>query len=221
MFKGAIFDMDGVLVDNMKIHRKAMEEIARHWGVGIDIDKMMSMNGMGNAEFIEALFPPEIIEKAGGFDALARDKEALYRRIYAPTITPACGLVALLDDFSTHGVRMAVGTSAITANLDFVLDRLGIRRYFDVLVTADMVTRTKPDPEIYLRALSELGLAAGECFVFEDALAGIEAARAAGIKSVALSTSTPAPVLAATSGVALTVADFTPLDFESLNALLN
>ncbi len=212
--------MDGVLVDNMKIHRKAMEEIARHWGVGIDIDKMMSMNGMGNAEFIEALFPPEIIEKAGGFDALARDKEALYRRIYAPTITPACGLVALLDDFSTHGVRMAVGTSAITANLDFVLDRLGIRRYFDVLVTADMVTRTKPDPEIYLRALAGLGLQGGDCLVFEDAVAGIQAARAAGIRSVALATSLDKTTLEHTPGVVLAISDFTETNFAALQALL-
>jgi beta-phosphoglucomutase-like phosphatase (HAD superfamily) len=82
-----------------------------------------------------------------------------------------------------------------------------------------MVTRAKPDPEIYLRALSELGLSASESLVFEDAIAGIMAGVAAGMKVVALSTTVPAKILASTPGVVLVSPDFTALDYDSLDAL--
>lgn len=212
--------MDGVLVDNMKIHMKALTEFARRYGVeNIDYERVMSMNGMGSGEFFKVVLPSELIERVG-IKQLNIEKEALYRQIYAPLLTPARGLVELLEEFRTHGVRLAVGTSAMTANLDFVLDGLGIRHYFDALVTADMVTRTKPDPEIYLRALAGLNLPADECFVFEDAVAGIQAAKAAGIKSVGLATSLDRHVLEQTPGVALAIADFSETNFAALNTLL-
>jgi beta-phosphoglucomutase family hydrolase len=220
MLKGAIFDMDGVLVDNMKIHMKAFAEFVSRYGLDFDLEYIMSLNGMGGREFMEAALPGEIIERVG-VDELIAEKETVYRRIYAPLLAPARGLVAFLDDLKAHGVRIAVGTSAITANLDFVPDGLGIRRRFDVLVTADMVERTKPHPDIYLRALAELGLPGDECLVFEDALAGIEAASAAGIRSVGLSTSLPASVLAATPGVVLAAPDFTEMSHAQLDALLS
>ncbi len=213
--------MDGVLVDNMGFHLKALSEYARRLGGGnIDREQLLAMNGMGNAEFLRATFSAEIIEREGGIAAVGAAKEALYREIYAPHLTPARGLVELLEDLRAGGVRLAVGTSAMGANLDFVLDGLDIRRYFDVLVTSDMVARAKPDPGIYLRALSELGLTGGECLVFEDAVAGIQAASGAGIKSVALATSLDKPTLQKVPGVLLAIDDFTEVNFTSLSALL-
>ncbi len=212
--------MDGVLVDNMPIHFKAFTELARRHGVtGVNYDSVMALNGRGSGEFFNALLPSELVERIGVTD-LNIEKEAIYREMYAPLLAPAPGLIAFLNGLRSHGVRLAVGTSAIVANLDFVLDGLGIRHYFDVLVTCDMVTRTKPDPEIYLRALEGLGLPANECLVFEDAVAGIQAARAAGIRSIALSTTEDSATLEATPGVALTVPDFTSLNFAMLDALL-
>ncbi len=213
--------MDGVLVDNMGFHMRAFTEYARSLGAGeVDRERLMAMNGMGNDEFLRAAFPSDLIEREGGVAAMAAAKEALYRKIYAPHLTPARGLAALLEELRAHGVRMAVGTSAMGANLDFVLDGLDIRRYFDVLVTSDMVTRAKPDPEIYLRALSGLGLTGGECLVFEDAVMGIHAASAAGIKSVALATSLDNPTLQKVPCVLLAIDDFTEVNFTSLSALL-
>jgi HAD superfamily hydrolase (TIGR01509 family) len=220
MLRGAIFDMDGVLVDNMKVHMRVFAAYAHSHGVEFDPARAMSLNGRGNADFFGAIFPPGLLARIGGVDVAAAEKEALYRREYASEIAPARGLIALLDDFRAHGVKMAVGTSAMTANLDFVLDSLAIRHYFDALVTADMVTRTKPDPEIYLRAAAELGLPPGECLVFEDAPAGIAAAHAAGIRAVGLSTSTTGAELEHLPGVVLTAPDFTSLDLARLDALL-
>lgn len=219
MFKGAIFDMDGVLVDSIKVHMEAFAEYARRRGVTVDTSIVMAMSGYGNDEIFEALFPREIVESVGA-KRLGDEKEAIYREIYAPTLAPMRGLVDFLDALMRHGVKLAVGTSAPKANLDFVLDGLGLRPYFDALVYSDMVTRSKPDPEIYLRATHDLGLAAEECLVFEDAIAGVEAARAAGVKVVALSTSIAAERLLQTPGVVLAVPDFAGLSFTQLNDLL-
>jgi HAD superfamily hydrolase (TIGR01509 family) len=218
MLKGAIFDMDGVLVDNMGVHIDVFAEYSRRIGAGeIDRERLLSMNGMGNEDFLRAAFPAEIIEQEGGTVAMGAAKEALYREMYAPKLAPARGLVEFLRNLRANGVRLAVGTSAIGANLDFVLDGLDIRRYFDVLVTSDMVARAKPDPEIYLRALSELGLQGNECLVFEDAIAGIQAASAAGIRSVGLATTLDTQALGKVPGVLLAVRDFTEVNFATLN----
>ncbi len=219
MFKGAIFDMDGVLVDNMKIHMEAFAEIARRYGVPVDTYEVLGMAGKGNDEIFRVIFPADVVERFGT-KSLGDEKEALYREIYAPLLTPTTGLIAFLDELKSHGVKIAVGTSACHENMDFVFDGLGIRRYFDAIVNIDMVTRAKPDPEIYLLALHELGLTGGECIVFEDAIAGIRAATAAGIKTVALSTSIPAETLRNTPGVSLVVPDFTGLNFSALSTLL-
>ncbi len=219
MLKGVIFDMDGVLVDNMAVHMEAFTEIARRYGVGLDIKATLGMAGKGNGEIFEALFPAGIVHKAG-VQALGDEKEAVYREIYAPKLAPVPGLIGFLDRLKAAGIRIAVGTSAPKANMDFVFDGLGIRRYFDVIVNGDMVARCKPDPEIYQVAAAELRLQPGECLVFEDALAGIEAARSAGIKVVALSTTLDEPVLDATPGVAMIIRDFTNLGTDKLQALL-
>ncbi len=219
MFKGAIFDMDGVLVDNMKIHTEAFAEIARRYGVPVDTYTVLGMAGKGNDEIFRLIFPADVVERFGT-KSLGDEKEALYREMYAPLLAPAPGLIAILDELRSHDVKIAVGTSACHENMDFVFDGLGIRPYFDAIVNVDMVTRAKPDPEIYLVALHKLGLSGGECLVFEDAMAGIRAATAAGIKTVALSTSIPAETLRETPGVALVIPDFTGLSFEKLSTLL-
>ncbi len=220
MLKGAIFDMDGVLVDNMKIHMEAFAAIARRYGAPVDIYTVLGMAGKGNDQIFREIFPADVVQRVGT-DVLGAEKEAIYREMYAPMLAPARGLIAFLDALRARGVKMAVGSSAPIANVDFVFDGLGIRHYFDAVVNVDMVRRAKPDPEIYLLALSKLGLTAGECLVFEDAVAGIQAARAAGIEVVVLSTTIDEAILSSTPGVVLTVADFAGLDIAALDALTN
>ncbi len=208
MLKGVIFDMDGVLVDNMTVHMDAFTEIARRYGVDLDIEATLGMAGKGNDEIFEALFPAEIVKKVGP-QTLGVEKEAIYREIYAPKLAPVPGLIEFLAALKSAGIKIAVGTSAPQANMDFVFDGLGIRQYFDVIVNADMVTRCKPDPEIYQVAVAKLGLQPDECLVFEDAPAGIQAARAAGIKVVTLTTTLSKSILEQTHGVAMIISDFT------------
>ena len=122
---------------------------------------------------------PEEVIREKGLAALGDEKEAVYREIYAPEIEPMPGLVALLGKLRDAGIRCAVGSSGCRANVDFVLEKCDIESFFDAKINGDMVTRCKPDPEIYLTAAAALGLAPAECVVFEDAKAGIESARRA------------------------------------------
>ncbi|MBQ2247994.1 MAG: HAD family phosphatase [Tidjanibacter sp.] len=188
MFKGVIFDMDGVLVNNMAVHFRAFAAMAERYNLVAEEGKDFThLNGRGNDDIITALFPAHIIEKKG-VAALADEKEALYREIYSPTIAPVAGLREMLASLKSAAIRCAVGSSGPKENVAFVLERCDIGSYFDVRISGDMVTRCKPDPEIFLTAASALGLAPEECMVFEDAVSGIAAAKAAGMKVVALTT---------------------------------
>jgi beta-phosphoglucomutase family hydrolase len=218
MLKGVVFDMDGVLVDNMQVHQDAFAEISNRYGVEIDTSTIVAQAGKGNDEIFEALFPAEIIERVGT-ERLGEEKEVIYREIYAPRLTATAGLVPFLESLKAAGIKIAVGTSAIRANMDFVLDGLGIRKYFDAVVNAGMVSRCKPDPEIYLVALRELGIEADECLVFEDAIAGIQAAHAADIGVVAIASTLPQSTLETQPGVVMTVKDFSSLTAETVMEL--
>lgn len=195
MKRAALFDMDGTLVDNTQAHIRAFEIFCARYGVTDWKEKLSQGFGMGNDDIMRLIMPAEVI-RTRGLAALAEEKEAIYREIYAPEIRPVEGLVALLESLRAAGVRCAVGSSGCRANVDFVLEKCRIGNYFEVCISGDRVTRCKPDPEIYLTAAAALGLAPAECIVFEDAKAGIESARRAGAgRIVALATTLPREVL--------------------------
>lgn len=179
--------MDGVLVNNLEVHRAAFAEFFRRYGVERSFEELSRVFGKGNDDIMGELMPREVVERVG-IRELGHEKEAIYREIYTPTITPQPGLLTFLDECEAEGLKCAVGSSGYRANVDFVLDKCNIERYFDYAVAGDEVTRCKPDPEIYLTAAAKLGLRADECVVFEDAEAGIEAAKRAGMRVVALAT---------------------------------
>ncbi len=217
MVKAALFDMDGVLVDNAEIHFQAFERFCTRYGVADWQTKFTSAFGMGNDDIMRMLLPSELVERVGTV-ALSEEKEAIYREIYAPTICPVAGLRPFLEHLQQLGIRCAVGSSGCRANVEFVLEKCGIAEFFpeSARVSGDAVTRCKPDPEIYLTAAARLGVSPQECLVFEDAKAGIEAAIRAGVDHVvALATSLSAEELKLTEA-AFVVRDFT----EVVDAML-
>lgn len=218
MLKGLLFDMDGVLVNNLEIHRQAFAEFFRRYGVERSFDELSRVFGKGNDDIMGELMPQDVVERVG-IRELGYEKEAIYREIYAPIITPQPGLLEFLAEAEMEGLRSAVGSSGYRVNVDFVLERCAIERYFSAIVAGDEVTRCKPDPEIYLTAASKLGLKPSECIVFEDAEAGIEAAKRAGIKVVALATTFSREFLAATDADVI-VDDFTQVSVDMLRRLV-
>ena len=217
MLEGILFDMDGVLVNNTQAHVRAFAIFCERHGVTGWRDKLATAYGMGNDDIMRLVMPEEVIREKG-LAALAEEKESIYREIYAPEIVPMPGLTDLLQRLRDAGIRCAVGSSGYKPNVDFVLEKCRIEPYFDARISGDMVSRCKPDPEIYLTAAAALGLPAAECVVFEDAPAGIEAARRAGAGHiVALATTLDRAALAQTDADRV-IDDFR--DITDLAALL-
>ena len=218
MLKAILFDMDGVLVNNLEVHREAFAEFFRRYGVERSFDELSRVFGKGNDDIMGELMPRDVVERVG-IRELGYEKEAIYRELYAPTITPQEGLLDLLAECEKEGVRCAVGSSGYRANVDFVLDKCHIERYFEAAEAGDEVTRCKPDPEIYLTAAAKLGVAAEECVVFEDAEAGIESAKRAGMRVVALATTFSRDFLAQTDAD-LIINDFRDISVADLRNLV-
>ncbi|MBQ6136177.1 MAG: HAD family phosphatase [Kiritimatiellae bacterium] len=197
MFKAYIFDMDGTLVDNCRWHVLSWQEFARRHGRGISERQVLDWMGATSSYYMDRIFgrsvPPDECAE------LTREKEALYREMYAPHLRLADGLRGILEGARAKGVRLAIATGGSMDNVDFVLDGLGIRSRFETIVDASQYARGKPAPDCYLETASRLGLEPRECLVFEDAVGGVRAARAAGMKVVAVTATMPRDVLAAES----------------------
>lgn len=217
MIKGVLFDMDGVLVDNAHMHVKSFDVLYERMNIPVSQRKnVMDYMGNGLAEVLACLLPESVIRQYG-VEWLCKEKERIYREIYAPLIHPMGGLVDLLERLKAMGLKCAVGSSGCLENIEFVLEKCGISSYFETVVSADMVTKCKPDPEIYQVAARQLGLLPSECIVFEDAMVGIESAERAGVDHViALTTSFSKESLCRYSP-AYIVKDFTQVTDEMLS----
>ncbi|NNN05210.1 MAG: beta-phosphoglucomutase family hydrolase [Elusimicrobia bacterium] len=185
---GLLFDMDGVVCDNMPAHEEAWRRFFRGHGLEIDPrDFRENTMGMPTREVLRYYFKRDV--STAEAEELAASKESLYRELYLPTRAPAAGLVEFLTSARAKGHKLGLGTGSKADNVTFILDGLGLRPLFDAVVDASMVTRGKPDPETWLTLAEHLGAAPADCVVFEDSLLGEEAARRAGMAVVALATS--------------------------------
>ncbi|MDE5707142.1 MAG: HAD family phosphatase [Alistipes sp.] len=219
MIRGVLFDMDGVLVDNTQAHIRAFELFCRRYGVTDWESKLQSAFGMGNDDIMRLILPETILQEKS-IEELGKEKERIYRELYAPEIRPLPGLTNLLEALCARNIPCAVGSSGGRENVDFVLRSCRIESYFACIVSGDQVTRCKPDPEIYLKAAAGLHLEPKQCLVFEDAKAGIEAARRAGAGRIAaLATTLSREILETETAADLVFDDFAAItDFNALLA---
>jgi beta-phosphoglucomutase family hydrolase len=181
-----IFDMDGVIVDSNPLHREAWVEFNRRHGLETTDAMLERMYGGRNDQIVRNFFGDSLPEDEVA--AYGSAKEKIYREMLAGRIaeTLVPGLRPFLDLY--RGSPMAVATNAEPENVNFVLDRAGLRDYFRVVVDGHQVSRPKPHPDIYLRAASLLEIAPSNCIVLEDSHTGVAAARAAGMRVIGLAT---------------------------------
>ncbi len=203
-----IFDMDGVLADNSDFHVQAWTDYSRQYGRELAADDIKRRLGFNNREYMRFVLDREPTEAE--VNKSTTEKEALYREIYHPHLVTPPGLIALLEFAKREGIICGIATSAPEVNVRFVLDGLSIRPYFREVVDASHVKHCKPDPEIYLLAAKRLGVPPAGCIVFEDALAGVQAGNAAGMRVIAITTSYPAEILR-TSNPAAIITSFSDL----------
>lgn len=178
MKRGAIFDMDGTLFDTEKLYQRAWLDVAAQFGVekNFELPKAISGTNLGEeSERIVRQFYPNIDAKA--YIARVLEVVDMWR---TQRLELMAGVEEILAFFKSAGVAMAVASSAPVAVIEENLTRANLRGCFDVLIGGDLVTRSKPAPDIFLLAAEKLNLPASDCYIFEDSFNGIRAAAASG-----------------------------------------
>ncbi len=190
MIGAAIFDLNGTLIDDMRAHGRAWSRVVRELGVEVPPERFeRELAGMKHGETFAAVLGHRLPDAE--VRRLGARKDALYREIYAPDLRLVDGARELLERLRAAGIRTALATAAPRENRDFALDGLGIRALFDAIVGEEKAARGKPAPDLYLAAASAVGVPPVRCFAFEDAVNGVEAAVAAGMRVAAVLTTTP------------------------------
>lgn len=187
METGALFDWDGVIIDSSSHHEESWKLLAREIGKPLAADHFVRGFGMKNQVII-----PGILKWTNDPDEIHRyslRKESLYREIVRERgIEPLPGVVDLLQILNAHNVPCCVASSTHRENIETIFDVIGVRKYFEAVVTAEDVSHGKPDPEVFLKAAGKIARDPARCIVFEDAHVGIEAGLAAGAKVIAVAT---------------------------------
>jgi beta-phosphoglucomutase len=179
-----IFDVDGVLVDSYGAHFESWRNVAAEAGLQLTEAQFAATFGRTSRDIIRHHFGTSLSDDAVG--EMDDRKEARFRELIAADFPAMDGAVELIADLRAAGFLLAVGSSAPPRNVALVLDRLGLPSAFSSVVTGADVARGKPDPQVFHLAADRLGVNAARCAVIEDAPAGILAANAAGMTSIAL-----------------------------------
>ncbi|GAA4913783.1 HAD family phosphatase [Mucilaginibacter defluvii] len=186
--KAIIFDLNGTMINDMWYHTLAWEDILNNDLGGNFTREEVKQNMYGkNHELLVRMFGQGrfTVEE---MDKLSLEKEKRYQQAFLPELKLLPGLQEFLEQAHNKGILMAIGSAAIPFNIDFVLDGLNIRKYIQVVVSADDVTVSKPHPETFIKAAQLLNVPPQDCLVFEDVPKGAEAAANADMKAVILTT---------------------------------
>lgn len=212
---GILFDWDGVIIDSSRQHEESWERLAVEEARDLPADHFTLGFGRKNEWIIPNLLkwgsdPAEV-------HRLSLRKEALYREIVVERgLSALPGVAEFLGLLKSAGVPTCVGSSTHRENIDTIMGVLGFEGFFGDIVTAEDVSHGKPDPEVFLKAAAKTGCRPANCIVFEDALAGIQAARAGGMKVVGVATTHPAAELHMTDRVVHRLDELTVADLKAL-----
>ena len=180
--KAFLFDLNGTMINDMPYHVSAWHRIVTELGADISLEKMKQECYGKNHDVIERIFPGRFTHDQK--TRMSLDKETQYQQDFRPYLKLIDGLDQFLREAHDAGIKLAIGSAAITFNIDFVLEGLHIRKYFDAIVSADDVDHSKPDPETWLKCAGKLKMLPTDCIVFEDSPKGAESALNAGMKCI-------------------------------------
>jgi HAD superfamily hydrolase (TIGR01509 family) len=209
--------MDGVIMNNNSYHEIAWREFCKKHGIQLTDEELHEfVFGRVAKDTLEFIFGKKLMDEE--IDRFVEEKEIIYRSIYQKHIRPLDGLIELLDDLKDNQIPMALATSAPPENISFTFRFIPIESYFQFQLNASHITKGKPDPEIYIKAIQSLSLPPENCIVFEDSLSGIRAAIGAGAKVIGVSTTHKAEEL---KDVKKVIPDFKGLTCKDLLRIMD
>ncbi len=189
MAKAVIWDMDGVIADTASSHFQAWREAFGDEGIDFTTQDFKHTFGMRNDDIIREVLGRDTPNHK--IELIAQRKEVDFRRV-GREVKLLPGVAELLSSLRKERFKQALASSAPLENLHLLIEVLGIKGFFDCIVSDEDVTRGKPDPEVFLVASRRLGVIPSDCIVIEDAVAGVRAAKAAGMRCIAVATTHPA-----------------------------
>ena len=187
------WDMDRVLLDSRPSQFRAWEEIFQKYKMKADKKQLMSTFGMTNQQVIQFIADQNISEELSG--RIGSEKDIIFQRIIRDQAVYLPGVKKWLDEFRQNRISQALASSGSPGNINVILNALAAETYFDCVVSGDGQP-SKPDPFVFLKAADELEKIPMNCLVIEDSVAGVQAAKVAGMKCVAVTTTNPAEKLA-------------------------
>lgn len=181
-----IFDMDGVLADTGPIHFESWVKMAAEIGLKFTRDLFEETFGQQSPTITRKLVGADVDEDL--VEKWASLKEKYYREMVKEKLEPLPGVIRIIKELKSEGFKLAIGSSGPPENVDLLLSRLNIKPFFDVIITAADIKKSKPEPDVFLTAAKKLNIMPQNCIVIEDAPVGLEAAKRAGMISIALTT---------------------------------
>jgi beta-phosphoglucomutase len=181
---GVIWDLDGTLVDTTEAHFKAWAALACELNKPLSRQTFEATFGQRNAEIVPLVFGKELSDREVA--ELGERKEVLYRALADKGVDLLPGARSLLEGLGTAGIPQAIGSSAPRANIDLIIHLTRTDHFIKAIVSMEDTQRGKPDPQVFQIAAARLGIPSNRCVVFEDAVAGIQAAKNAGMKAIAV-----------------------------------
>ena len=207
--RALVFDMDGTMIDSMPAHARSWEVFTRRHGIRMPLDEVLrKTTGRTGVECIRVLLGEHVDDASAR--TLIGEKEALYREFFGADFREVPGFRDFAQQAKKRGLKLAVATAGDKDNIAFALERLKLADRPDAIVGGDEGIAGKPQPDLFLEAARRVQVQPAQCIVFEDAPFGIEAARRAGMRAVAICTTHGAGELAG-SHVLTHVADFREL----------
>ena len=215
MLKAIIFDLDGTLVDSLPYHHESWRIFFKNNNIEENDFNEIYRNykGGGTLELMSSVFGDTYTKDE--LEKMSDDKEVIFREIYRSKIFPINGLRKFLDNLKKNNILLSIGSNAIRKNVLMTIKELGITNYFSSIICGDEVSKGKPDPEMYIKTLSNLKVNKNECIIFEDSIEGVTAAKNANIKAIGVTSSQSSEILKSV-GAFKTIEDYTKISIDNI-----
>ena len=187
MIKAVIFDLDGVIVSTDDCHYEAWKKMADEEGIYFDKEINNRLRGVSRMDSLEIILERAEKEYSDSEKEEMAERKNNYYKEFITKLTPSDilpGAMNTLEELRKNSIKIAIGSSS--KNTPVILNQIGLDNYFDAVSDGNNITKSKPDPEVFLKAADMLGIPYGECAIVEDADAGIEAGNRAGMKTVSV-----------------------------------